>query len=120
MHPMISAGKTLLLSTITLGIASAAMAEPRYNPRRMSCDAVQGVIADQGAVTLRYTSSKVRNLPLYNRYVVNSRFCDRQDYAQPATVPTTDNPKCRVLVCAPRYSDDEDNPMILFPFGREQ
>lgn len=94
--------RTFLLSSLCLASASAALAEPRYNPRKMSCEAVQDVIAEHGAVTLRYTSTRVKNLPLYNRYVRNTSYCDMTEVAVSASVPTLDRERCPVKVCEHR------------------
>lgn len=98
--------KTLFRIAVTSGLLLAAsvqaFAEPRYNPRKMSCEAVQGVIREHGAVTLRYTSTRVKNLPLYNRYVRNSSFCDMTEVAVSAFVPTIDRERCPVKLCEHR------------------
>lgn len=87
---------------LLLGASAQAYAEPRYNPRKMSCEAVQDTIRAHGAVTLRYTSTRVKNLPLYNRYVRNSSFCDMTEVAVSASVPTLDRDRCPVKVCEHR------------------
>nr|WP_316653554.1 hypothetical protein [uncultured Gellertiella sp.] len=112
---MKTTGKNILAAVLALGCASGAVAEPRYNPTKMSCSAVQGVIDQQGAVTLRYQSTRVRNLPLYNRYVSNSHYCPSGEYAASANVPTLDDPTCRVQVCQQRDNDNQ----VLFPRFRD-
>ena len=77
--------------------ASPALAISRYNPLTTSCQSVRAAIHNQGAVIFRYTSP--RGLPLYDRYVRNSNYCDATDYAEWTSIPSKDNPKCRVLNC---------------------
>lgn len=112
---MNSTAKFLLLAAVGFAAASGTHAEPRYNPRIMQCAAVQQAIRDHGAVTLRYMSTRVQNLPLYNRYVRNSGYCDSSEFATPSNVPTVDNPTCRVNICQHRTRNDERN-WLLFPF----
>lgn len=112
---MNSTAKMILLTASGVVAASGANAEPRYNPRIMQCADVQQAIRDNGAVTLRYMSTRVQNLPLYNRYVRNSSYCDSSEFATPANVPTADNPICRVNICQHRTRDDERD-WLWLPF----
>lgn len=114
---MTSTAKAFALAALAVVTAAGAQAEPTYNPRKMQCEAVQQSIRANGAVTLRYTSTRVRNLPLYNRYVRNSAYCSSDEFATPANVPTLDNPNCRVNICEHRSRDDERN-WLLFPMVR--
>ncbi|MDI7861480.1 hypothetical protein MRS76_05890 [Rhizobiaceae bacterium n13] len=84
-----------------LAMASPAVAQPVYNPTRMTCTAVQTAIARNGAVILSYTSTRVPGLPLYNRYVDNIWQCSSR-LLRMATVPTLDDPTCSVNVCSLR------------------
>jgi hypothetical protein len=69
----------------------------RLNPKSMSCDSAQTAVHEQGAVIFRWTSP--RGLPLYDRFVRNSRYCDANKYAEWKSIPTHDNRSCRVLNC---------------------
>ena len=93
MIPMFSAGPTFAIS--------------RYNSTGMSCAAVQRAIGREGAVILRYPSRNKAGLTLYDRYVAGSGFCDDHEFADRATVPTSDTPRCPVRACKPR-PDRED------------
>ncbi len=104
---MTSTAKTLLLALAGTIAASGAVAEPRYNPLKMQCADVKQVIRENGAVTLRYMSTRVRNLPLYNRYVRNTNYCPSGQVATPANVPSADNPHCPVNICEYRSYDDD-------------
>lgn len=106
-----------LASALMIGLflagAGPAGAEPRYNPLKMRCEAVKEVIRQHGAVTLRYTSTRVKNLPLYNRYVQNSSFCDVNEEAVPALVPTLDRERCGVKICEHRENERRRIPWLL-------
>jgi hypothetical protein len=51
-------------------------------------------------------------MTLFDRYVRNSRLCDANQYAEWTTIPTKDNPKCRVLNC---QNIDNLDGMIFIP-----
>lgn len=92
--------------------ASPALAISRYNSPTMTCQSIRSAIHNQGAVILRYPSKKVSGLPLYDRYVRNSNFCDATDYAEWISVPSKDNPRCQVLNC---QSIDNLDGMFIVP-----
>lgn len=105
----------LLAASVLVALAApAALAEQTMNPTRMTCESVQSAIRELGAVKLRYMSTRVANLPLYNRYVRSSNFCEANEVAVPDVVPTADRPKCRVNVCEHRDFDEPIRP-FLFP-----
>ncbi len=91
--------RKVLVFTAALLAATPALAISRYNSQTISCDRARAAIHNEGAVILRYPSTRVRGMTLYDRYVRNSRMCDANEYAEWTTVPTKDNPKCRVLNC---------------------
>jgi|APTNR8051073442_1049403.scaffolds.fasta_scaffold45977_2 hypothetical protein len=82
-----------------LTLATQAPAESRYQTTRMSCADVQNSVRKDGSAILRWTSKRVANLPLYGRFVRNDAFCAYDEEAKPATVPTADEPACRVRRC---------------------
>ena len=88
--------KIALALTLVLA-ASPALAISRYNPLSMSCASIRAAIHNQGAVIFRYQSP--RGLPLYDRYVRNSHYCDATDYAEWTHIPSKDDPRCPVLNC---------------------
>lgn len=95
----------LILASLAIIMAtSSSQAISRYNIGGKSCGEVQSIVAREGAVILRYTSK--RGLPLYDRYVADSRFCVSSEYATLVTVPTRDNKFCRVYRCR-AYSNNE-------------
>lgn len=98
-------GKTFHLGKIAvlgLGLsllAAEAHAVSRYDPTRMSCDGVQVRVAREGAVILRYRSPRNPSLPLYDRYVSDSRFCPAGQVRTRAYVPSADTRSCPVYKC---------------------
>ncbi len=91
--------KTILLAACLVLVAAEAQAVSRYDPTRMSCGRVQSTIAREGAVILRYKSTRVPGLPLYDRYVRDDRFCTMGEVRSRAYVPSADNKSCAVYVC---------------------
>ena len=89
----------IILLAACLLLAAEAQAASRYDPTRMSCDRVQATIARQGAVILRYQSTRVPGLPLYDRYVRDERFCNAGEVRTRAYVPSADTRSCAVYVC---------------------
>lgn len=106
---MTSTAKTLVLAMLAASMSTAAFAAPTYNPTKMSCDAVQDTIRQHGSVMLRYTSSRVKNLPLYDIYVRSSNFCRQGEVAVQASVPTADRKNCPVSNCEFRSADDDND-----------
>lgn len=93
-----------LCATVAAG-ANPAFAISRYYSNGMTCQAVQGTIAREGAVIFRYPGRK--GLTLYDRYVADDRFCAGGEFAKSGTIPTKDNPNCPVRHCEMRPSPDD-------------
>jgi len=91
--------KTILLAACLTLVAAEAQAISRYDPTHMSCGKVQSTIARQGAVILRYRSTRVPGLPLYDRYVQSQQFCIMGEMRTPAYVPSADTKSCPVYNC---------------------
>jgi hypothetical protein len=91
--------KTILLAACLTLVAAEAQAISRYDPTRMSCDRVQATIARQGAVILRYQSTRTPGLPLYDRYVRDERFCTMGEERARVYVPSADTRSCPVFIC---------------------
>jgi hypothetical protein len=87
-----------ILLMLAVAYADPASAITRYNSLGESCASVQGAIADQGAVLLRYPSER-NGILLYDRYVSGNGQCSVGDYAARTSVPTKDNPMCPVYNC---------------------
>ncbi|RWM04708.1 MAG: hypothetical protein E5X80_19535 [Mesorhizobium sp.] len=106
--------KRILLAACLMLVAAEAQAVSRYDPTRMSCGRVQATIAGQGAVILRYQSTRVPGLPLYDRYVRDERFCNMGEVRARAYVPSADTKSCPVYVCK-RPDFDRHFRRRLFP-----
>ena len=63
--------------------------------------AAQVSVINEGAVILRYPSTRVQGMTLYDRYVTRSAMCAPHEYAERAYVPTRDTDRCPVLNCQP-------------------
>lgn len=98
--------KRIALAILMIAAASPALAISRYNVPGMTCEAARQAIRSEGAVILRYPSTRVSKMTLYDRYVRNSDYCDDNEYAERAYVPTRDNPRCPVLACEPKSNLD--------------
>ena len=90
----------MLLAALAVIVASSeAYAISRYQTTGMSCGQVRAALQREGAAILRWQSKRVAGVPLYNRYVANSRFCAMDERAVIATVPTRDDDACWVRKC---------------------
>ncbi|SMD08524.1 hypothetical protein [Rhizobium sp. RU36D] len=91
---------------LTIAATGPALAISRYQSSSLTCEGARQAIRSEGAVIIRYPSKRVGNMTLYDRYVVNSDFCDPNEYAERAYVPTSDSPRCPVLACEPKSNLD--------------
>jgi hypothetical protein len=89
--------KTLALAAAIILTASPSFAISRLNPLSMTCEGARAAVHSQGAVIFKWTSP--RGLPLYDRFVRNSRLCDASEYAEWKNIPTRDDKRCPVLNC---------------------
>ncbi|KQZ14199.1 MULTISPECIES: hypothetical protein [unclassified Mesorhizobium] len=96
--------KTVLFTVCLSLVAVQAHAISRYNPTQMSCDRVQSTVDRQGAVILRYTSPR-SGVPLYDRYVRDSRFCPNGQIRNQVFVPSADIKSCPVYNCKEQERD---------------
>lgn len=94
-----------LIAIIAFGLTTNAFAISRYNSKSMSCDQIKSVISSEGAVILRYPSTRVPGLTLYDRYVKHAGYCWGSDVRNTTYVPSSDSSKCRVYNCKPRSND---------------
>ena len=103
----------LVLLTLGLSvISSESMAIQRYTSTSMNCAEVQRTIQRDGAAIMRYQSTRVKNLPLYGRYVRSKQFCQAGETAVPAYIPARDTKSCPVYDCE---RVDYDDPMFIRP-----
>ncbi|MBD9389208.1 hypothetical protein IB237_18640 [Agrobacterium sp. AGB01] len=94
--------KTTFMIVLATLAASPASAISRYETPSMNCAAVQSAIDREGAVILRYPSTRVRHMTLYDRYVSSARQCEIGEYAARNSVPTRDVQNCPVYRCEDR------------------
>lgn len=92
--------KIILLAALGL-FASNAMAMSRHNSQSMTCAEVHDEIARDGMMVLRYPSKQKPDMMMHNRAVTNSMSCVGQGSMGGTTVPTSDDPKCKVKTCNP-------------------
>lgn len=104
--------RLILIALAATMLTAPAHAISRYNSQNMSCGKVQAAVQREGAVILRYRSTRNPSLTLYDRYVSGGRYCAVGEVAVGASVPTKDDRSCYVLKC--ESYDRED----FFPFGR--
>lgn len=104
--------KIVLLGLLAVSAASPALAIGRYNSMSYTCAGARDLIARERAVILRYPADRVKNMTLYDRYVLDSRSCNSGYYAYQDYVKTKDNPSCPVYTCRPSTDFDDD---VIFP-----
>ena len=92
--------KRAILTFCIVTVSFPALAINRYDVMSMTCTAIQQTVQREGAAILRWQSTRVPGLPLYNRYVRDSGFCEIGEYAKNVYVPSKDRKNCRVRECA--------------------
>ncbi|AYG68260.1 hypothetical protein CCGE531_13965 [Rhizobium sp. CCGE531] len=70
-----------------------------YNSKSMTCATVHEKMAQEGSIVLRYPS-RHPGLMMYSRTVPNSMSCLGQGAMASASVPTSDDPKCKIKTCS--------------------
>ena len=91
--------RAILAALAVIATAGQALAVERYQTMLMTCDAVQTLLEESGAAILSWKSTRGSSLPLYNRYVRDSRACKSNEVAVFANVPTKDDRACTVRKC---------------------
>jgi hypothetical protein len=87
------------IAAIFLLLASPSFAISRYDPTGMACATVQDLVGREGEVILRYGSSSILGLPVYDRYVADRGRCGPGEVARTAGVPSADQKYCPVKKC---------------------
>lgn len=100
--------KSVLLALCIVSVSFPALAINRYQVKSMSCAAIQQAVKRDGAAILRWQSTRNPSLPIYDRYVRNGLFCDPNEYAKRAYVPSRDKASCLVYKC-----DDISNDLLF-------
>lgn len=93
--------KKILLAIGIFAVSMPAGAVSRYSTPGLSCARVQAILESEGSAILRYPSPRNSQLTLYDLYANSSAQCQKNEIAKPATVPTSDNTRCRVRRCQP-------------------
>lgn len=94
--------RIILLAAVLATVAVPAHAISRYNSESMSCRQAQSAVQAEGAVIFRYRSLRNPSLTRYDRYVRHDGYCQWNEYAANAWVPTRDTGECFVRNCKPR------------------
>jgi hypothetical protein len=83
-----------------LSSMSTAHALSRYDSTKLTCAQVQSIINREGAAIMRYPSTRVRGMVLYDRFVSNFQQCAIGEYSVIRYIPTADKEDCFVLSCS--------------------
>ena len=89
----------LLAASVPASAAQNYGANARYNSTTMSCAEIQSRIREEGAVVLRYPSSKDPTRMMFGRYVSGDRYCSSDEVPAGKSVPSSDNKSCPVQMC---------------------
>ena len=92
--------KIILLAAIGM-LASNAMAMSRHDSQSLTCSSVHEKVAQDGSLVLRYPSHHVKDMMMYSRVVSNSMTCIGQGAMVSTSVPTSDDPSCKIKTCSP-------------------
>jgi hypothetical protein len=104
MQPKMISGVSLWLFVLAALSPLPVSAIERINTEKLPCAVIQQKLIEDGAAILRHTSP--RGVPLYDRYVSDSRMCEHRKIGQWARVPAKDTPRCRVIACKAYEPDD--------------
>jgi hypothetical protein len=99
--------KIVLLAACLSLIAAEAQAISRYETQGLSCARIQAIVSEEGAAILRFRTAQNPSIQRYGRYVANRRFCQHNEQAETAYVPSADRNSCPVRECI--QVDPEDN-----------
>ena len=90
--------KTIIMLAAIGLISTNAMAMSAYDSKSMTCSTVHEKMAHDGSVVLRYPSHHP-GLMMYSRTVSNSMSCLGQGAMASTSVPTSDDPSCKIKTC---------------------
>lgn len=86
-------------------VPTGAEAISSYNSASTSCGAIKAAVRNNGAILVRWTSSKTGN-PNYRRIVRNAGYCNANQIAATTSVPAADTRRCTVDHCVSRRAYD--------------
>lgn len=95
----------LAAAMLVLLTATQASALAQIQATGMSCAQVQASLQKNGQAVVHYRSARNPTLPLYDRYVANAGYCSVKQLPSTFSVPTRDNPKCRLMKCISKSND---------------
>ena len=81
------------LLPLMLVVATPTLAQVGPLTPAMTCAQARGLVATHGAIVLSTSRTT------YDRFVAHGGFCQFNEWAAPAWVPTRDTPQCPVAVC---------------------
>jgi hypothetical protein len=82
-----------------LATVSSAQAISRYDVGGWTCARVKSTLQSEGAAILRYPSARNPSLTLYDRYVLDTRWCRPGQVFKNTSIPTADTKACPVRKC---------------------
>lgn len=91
--------KKFVLVLAIAAVASPAFAVSRYNSMSYTCAGVLAIVQQDGQAIFNYPSKRT-GMNLYERLVRNASQCGNGQATQRITIPTKDNPRCRVMNCS--------------------
>jgi hypothetical protein len=100
--------RIIIAAVCLIAAAVPASAISRYNTATLDCSEVKSRIHSEGAVILRFRSTFNPSIPRFGRYVAHSGFCDPDEIADFASVPTADTKSCSVRECKSYDRDFEE------------
>lgn len=91
-----------LVTAITLVLVAISTASARPNTNAFSCDGLNDLIAQKGAVVLNTKSSS--KYQVYGRFVANRSYCRTNEVLLGFKVPTKTN-SCKLKMCIKSEND---------------
>jgi len=89
----------ILLAGATSAATRHDVSKTRYDVSTMSCAQIDAILSAEGSAILAYRSKRDPSLTLYDRFVVDARFCRMGDYTRRARVRAAEGAVCPVRVC---------------------
>lgn len=84
--------------------ASVSSAYERLAAASSTCDQAKTIISRDGAVVLRWKSSRIAGLSLYTAFVRNTSQCPSDQNATPMLIGTSNGEICPLYTCTWRQS----------------
>jgi hypothetical protein len=91
--------RILATAIALLATVSWAHAISRHSVGGWTCARVKATLQSEGAAILRYPSTRNPSLTLYDRYVLDTRWCQPGQVFKNTSIPTADTKVCPVRKC---------------------